>query len=70
MAYQRKTRDYWSVQQWTGSQYGWEEVNAEDTWKDAKRSLAEYRENQPEYPVRARRKRERIEMETEVEVVA
>jgi len=70
MSYQRKTRNYWSIQQWTGSQYGWEEVNAEDTWKDAKRSLAEYRENQPEYLVRARRKRERIEMETEVEVVA
>ena len=70
MAYQRKTRDYWSVQQWTGREYGWEEVNTEETWKDAKRSLAEYRENQPEYLVRARRKRERIEMETEVEVVA
>jgi hypothetical protein len=61
MAYQRKTRDYWSIQQYTGQGYGWEEVNAEETWLEAKRSLCEYRENQPEYPVRARRKRERIE---------
>jgi hypothetical protein len=61
MTYQRKTRDYWSIQQYTGAEYKWEEVNAEDTWKDAKRSLREYRENQPEYPVRARRKRERIQ---------
>ena len=62
MTYRRKTRDYWSIQQYTGRQYGWEEVNAEDSWKDAKRSLSEYRDNQPEYPVRARRKRERIEV--------
>jgi hypothetical protein len=62
MAYIRKTRDYWSIQQYTGGQYGWEEVNAEDTWPDAQRSLREYRENQPEYPVRAKRKRERLEV--------
>lgn len=61
MAYQRKTRDYWDIQQYTGPEYGWESVNTEETWKDAKRSLREYRDNQPEYPVRARRKRERIE---------
>ena len=60
MTYQRKTRDYWDIQQYTGSQYGWESVSAEDTWKDATQTLREYRENQPEYPVRARRKRESI----------
>jgi hypothetical protein len=61
MAYTRKTKDYWSIQQYTGGQFSWEEVNAEETWKDAKRSLKEYRENKPQYPVRARRKREKIE---------
>ena len=61
MAYKRKTRDYWDIEQLV---YGsWEVVNAEDSWKDARRSLKEYRENQPEYPVRARRKRERIDIE-------
>lgn len=60
MAYIRKTRDYWSIQQYTGREYGWEEVTAEDTWREARARLKEYRENQPEYPVRARRKRERI----------
>jgi len=58
MAYQRKTRDYWDIEQHTG--YGWEVVNAEETWKDAKRSLKEYRENQPMFGVRARKRRERI----------
>lgn len=60
MTYKRKTRDFWDIQQYTGAEYGWETVTAEDTWKDAKRALREYRENQPEYPVRAKRKRERI----------
>jgi hypothetical protein len=31
VTYQRKTRDYWDIEQYTGSQYGWESVNAEDT---------------------------------------
>ena len=61
MAHTRKTRDYWSIQQYTGGQYGWEEVCADATWKEARQTLKEYRENQPEYPVRARCKRERIE---------
>jgi len=64
MPYIRKTRDYWSIQQWTGAQYGWEEVCAEDGWRAARQTLREYRENQPEYPVRARRKREKIEQVT------
>jgi hypothetical protein len=59
MAYKRKTRDYWSIQQHTSE--GWEEVTAAETWKEARTTLKEYRANQPEYPVRARRKRERIE---------
>ena len=56
--YIRKTRDYWDIEQNCG--YGWEVVTAEDTWREAREQLKCYRENQPEYPVRARRKRERI----------
>jgi hypothetical protein len=61
MAYIRKTRDYWSIQQYTGTEYGWEEVSAADTWTEARQLRTEYRENQPEYAVRVRLKRERIE---------
>lgn len=58
--YQRKTRDVYSIQQYTGSAYGWEEVNEETTITDARRSAKEYRENQPEYPVRIKKRREPI----------
>ena len=61
MAYQRKTRDVWNVQQWTGTDYGWEDVCAEDTYREACERRREYRENQPEYPVRIKLQRERIE---------
>lgn len=61
MTYQRKTRDYWSIEQYTDSAYGWEEVCAAETWKEAKQTLQEYRENQPEYPVRGMRRREKID---------
>lgn len=59
--YVRKTRDVWVIQQYTGGQYGWEDVSAYDTWKEAREDLKAYRENQPEYPVRAKKQRERIE---------
>lgn len=36
MMYIRKTRDVWEVQQYTGSQYGWECVSAADTFKEAR----------------------------------
>jgi hypothetical protein len=62
--YQRKTRDTWEVQQYTGSQYGWECVCGADTYKEALQDLRAYRENQPEYPVRVKKVRERIEEDT------
>ena len=43
MAYQRKTIDRWDIM--TNYGYGWECENSEYTWKDAKRSYREYREN-------------------------
>jgi hypothetical protein len=52
MAYIRKTHEEYDIEQFC---YGsWEVVNTELTWQDAKRSRAECRENQPEYPVRIR----------------
>lgn len=56
---QRKTRDIWVVQQYTSQ--GWEDVNAEETRQDGKRSVKEYRDNQPEYPARLVKRREKIE---------
>ncbi len=52
MAYQRKTHDEWDIEAYTGSQYGWEVVNTETTRQDARRSIKEYRDNQPEYAYR------------------
>jgi len=44
----------------TPSAYGWELVNTETTWKDARRSLREYRTELPgQY--KAVKRRERIE---------
>jgi hypothetical protein len=64
VSYQRKTRDYWDIEQNCGYGDGWEVVCAEDTWKEAKAQLRCYRENQPEYPVRASKRREHIEQLT------
>lgn len=55
MAYVRKTRDEYQIHQKTGE--GWEEVNAEPTRKLAVQSRREYRENQPEFPVKIVKKR-------------
>jgi len=57
MAYIRKTRDEWEIQGNYG--YGWECVNTEETWKDAKRSVAEYRANESA-PFRIVKKRVRL----------
>ena len=54
----RKTYDIWVIQQYTGSQYKWEDVCAEETFSEACQRAKEYRENQPEYPVRIKLKRE------------
>ncbi len=61
MAYIRKTRDVWSVEQNFGGIHGWECVSECDTWPEARAERKVYRENQPEYPVRIRPRRERIE---------
>lgn len=58
--YTRKTFDRWEVQQYTGAQYGWENVYSADSHRDARERCKEYRENQPEYPVRVKMMRQRI----------
>jgi hypothetical protein len=60
MSYQRKTQDRWEIQQNWGFGHGWEDVYSADSWKDARRTLKEYRENQPGTPVRAIKRREPI----------
>lgn len=61
MTYQRKTYDEDQIHQNAG--YGWEEVCAEDTFKEAKQRLKEYRNNQPEYPVKIVKKRIKLAQE-------
>ena len=45
--------------------YGWEDLTAEETYRDAKYRLAEYRANEPENHHRMIRRRE---LNTELEV--
>jgi len=60
MAYQRKTKDIYVVQGYFSAQYGWENVTAEETWKECKIRLKEYRENDPKHVYRFKRTREKI----------
>lgn len=60
MAYKRKTRDVYVVQQYTGGQYGWEDVCESYSRSESLQDLRAYRANQPEYPARMIVRRERI----------
>lgn len=54
--YQRKTRDEFEVQGNHGYGHGWEVETTEDTRKDARARLREYRDNAPgEYRIVKRR---------------
>lgn len=57
----RKTRDVWVVQGNYGYGDGWEDVTAEETYREARQRLKEYRENEPQYPHRLKLTREKIE---------
>jgi len=63
MAYQRKTRDVFIVEGYFSDEYKWEEVTAEDTKKEIRARLKEYRANDPQHDYRWRVKRVRIERE-------
>lgn len=57
--YQRKTRDTWQL--WVNYGQGWEHECTEFTLRDALARKDEYRANCPQYPVKVRCKRERLE---------
>jgi predicted metal-binding protein len=62
MSYIRKTRDRWDIM--TNYGYGWECECSEYTWKEAKQTLKEYRENSDgRFFVRLEKHREKIETE-------
>ena len=61
MAHTRKTRDIWEVQGNYGFGHGWECVTAEETFREARARLREYRQNEPQYAHRIKFTRERIE---------
>jgi hypothetical protein len=56
---QRKTRDVWVVQGNYGQ--GWEDVTAEETFKEIRQRVKEYRENEPGTAFRVKLTREKIE---------
>lgn len=43
MTYKRKTKDEWQL--WSNYGYGWEHEISEDTWKEMRERLKEYRQN-------------------------
>lgn len=47
MAYQRKTRDIYVIQGNYGYGHGWEDECSEDSRREARQRLKEYRENGP-----------------------
>lgn len=60
MAYTRKTRDEYDIQQdWGG---GWETVHTEETYKEARARLREY--HQAQLPIPCRIKKTRVKIET------
>jgi hypothetical protein len=60
MKYTRKTKDVWEIQGYYSRQYGYECVTSEETYKEAKIRLREYRENEPGISFKITLKREKI----------
>ncbi len=57
---QRKTQDVWVVQGNYGYGHGWEDLTAEETYREARQRLREYNENEPQSPHRLKLRREKI----------
>lgn len=57
----RKTRDEWQL--WVHYGQGWEHEISEDSWREMRDRLREYRENCPQYPVKVRKRRIRLEVQ-------
>lgn len=60
MAYTRKTSDEYEIQ--GNYAHGWEEVTSEDTRKEARERLKEYRENERGTAFRIVKRRVRMEV--------
>ena len=60
--YIRKTKDVYVLQVCYGDGYGWEDEIEEDSYKEIKQRIKEYRENTP-YPVRYVKRREKINVD-------
>lgn len=58
--YVRKTRDVWELHVNYGHGDGWEHEVSEDSWPEMRDRLREYRQNCPQYPVKAIRRREKV----------
>lgn len=58
--YKRKTIDLYDVQGYYDSLCGFETVTTEETWKEAKERIKEYRENEPGTSFRVKKYREAI----------
>jgi hypothetical protein len=56
--YVRKTKDLWVIETWYNPR--WEVVSYDETRKEARQTLKDYRDNQPEYAHRMRLTREKI----------
>ena len=55
-----KAKPIWVVQGNYNYGHGWEDVTAEENWKEAKARIREYRENERGVPFRVIRRREKI----------
>lgn len=60
MGYKRKTRDVFEIQGNYGFGHGWETVTAEESYREARDCLREYRDNEPGVPFRMKTVREPI----------
>jgi hypothetical protein len=58
MKYTRKTRDEWQL--WADYGQGWEHEISEDSWKEMRERLKEYRINAPQYAYKARKVRVKL----------
>jgi hypothetical protein len=58
MAYTRKTKDEYAIQGNYGTR--WEDVTVDETYKEARQSLKDYNDNEPQYPHRLIKRRVKL----------
>ena len=62
MSYVRKTKDIFNILGNYGYSHGWEVVTCEETRREARKRLIEYRQNEPGIPFKVKLTREPIEV--------